>query len=409
MKKTLLLGTMLAGIAGLFTSCEDDRDSNPTLMQPKELALNVPAYVNQTVNLENSSALQLSWSQPQYTADNAPVNATYEIQASLSNTYNVSVAEASADESGETVADYVAMPNTFQTCRGEILASDLNLGLIKIAKWTADAVPAEVSVYVRVVGFIQEGTKRLYSVVSNVIELKVTPYYVELKDAAPIIWYLLGNNIGDGAWDTSNAKIGVSTMPMFMIPGYTYDKATGEGDIQYVNYFDTDGFKINPSNLSDWDHGFMGNGACQAIYRDGGGDNGNIWVEPAGYYKVVVNTKNLTCTITPLEITPTVYESICITGSFCNWEDRPMTSANKAGENHVWAYELTVPEGTVEEVKFKIPGSWDTNWGFGTANGEVNVCGKGTKNGNNIGVAEGTWIIMFNDITGEFSIIAKQI
>ena len=85
MKKTLLLGTMLVGMASLFTAGEDDRDSNPTLIQPTSLALNTPAYVNQTIDLENTSTLKLTWSQPKFTAENAPVNATYEIQISPTN------------------------------------------------------------------------------------------------------------------------------------------------------------------------------------------------------------------------------------------------------------------------------------------------------------------------------------
>ena len=409
MKKALLLGTLLVSAAGFFTSCDDDRDSNPTLIQPTEMTLNVPAYVNQTVDLQNSSTLKLTWSQPKYTTENAPVNATYEIQFSPTNSFTTSVAQANADESGATVADYDVIPNTFQTCSGEMIASDINLSLLKIFKWAEEEVPASQTLFVRVLGFIKEGTTRLNEVASNSIELKVTPYFRELKDADPIMWYLLGNNIGDGKWTTSNALIGVSTMPMFLIPGYNYDKSTGEGDIQYINWFSTDGFKINPSNLSDWDNGFMSGGeANTAVNRAGGGDAGNIWVDPAGYYKIVINTANNTCDITPLDITPTVYDQICITGSFCNWTDVNMTPANNTGENHVWAYELTVPEGSVEQIKFKIAGSWDVNWGFGSADGEVNVCGAGKGGGKNIGVAEGTWIIMFNDIDGNFSIIKKQ-
>lgn len=408
MKKTLLLGAMLIGITSLFTACEDDRDSNPTLIQPTELTLNTPAYVNQTVDLETTALLNLTWSQPKFTEDNAPVNATYEIQVSPSNSFTVSVADANADESGETVADYDVVPNTFQTCNGEIVCSDLNTSLLKINKWTSDNTPMQTSVYVRVLGFIKEDTKRLYPIASNSVELKVTPYYRDLKDAAPIMWYLLGDNIGDGSWSTSADNIGVGTMPMFLIPGYSYDKSTGEGDVQFINYFNTAGFKINPKNLSDWDHGFMSGGSANtAVYRDAAGDAGNISVDPAGYYKIVINTKENTCTITPYDATPTVYGQICITGSFCDWADVNMVPANKEGENHVWAYGLTVPEGTVEQVKFKIPDSWDTNWGYGSADGEVNVCGKCTSGGKNIGVPEGTWIIMFNDMTGEFSIIEK--
>ena len=290
MKKTLLLGTMLVGIASLFTACEDDRDSNPTLIQPTSLALNTPAYLNQTVSLENTSTLKLTWSQPKFTEDNAPVNATYEIQISPTNSFNTTVAEALADESGETVADYDVIPNTFQTCSGEMIGTDINTSLLQICKWTADNTPAEQSIFVRVLGYILEGTKKLNEVASNVVELKVKPYYRDLRDADPIMWYLLGNNIGDGSWSTGNDKIGISTMPMFLIPGYKYDKATGEGDIQFINYFNTDGFKINPSNLGDWDNGFMSGGSANtAVFRDGAGDAGNIWVEPAGYYKIVIN------------------------------------------------------------------------------------------------------------------------
>ena len=109
-----------------------------------------------------------------------------------------------------------------------------------------------------------------------------------------------------------------------------------------------------------------------------------------------------------MDITPKVYDMICITGSFCGWADVNMTPANKVGENHVWTYTLTVPAGATEQIKFKIVGSWDTNWGYGSADGEVNICGEGSQGGPNIGVPEGTWVIMFNDINGNFSIIKKQ-
>lgn len=410
MKNTLLLGTMLVSMASLFTACEDDRDSNPTLIQPTDLVLNTPAYINETINLENSSYLKLTWSQPKFTADNAPVNATYEIQVSPTNSFTVSAAEADADESGALVADYDVLPNTVTTCHAIFEAQDLDKALIKVAKWTNKDVPAEQTAYIRVQGYILEGTKKVNSIASNnVVELKVNPYYIELKDADPIMWYLLGNNIGDGGWSTDNANIGISTMPMFLKPGFTYDKVTGGGEIEFLNYFTMDGFKINPANLNDWDHGFMSSGSAnEAIYRDANGDKGNIWVDPAGYYRITLNTSNNTCKIEKMDITPKVYDMICITGSFCGWTDVNMTPANKVGENHVWTYTLTVPAGATEQIKFKIAGSWDTNWGYGSADGEVNNCGEGSQGAPNIGVPEGTWVIMFNDINGNFSIIKKQ-
>lgn len=405
MKNIYLLGAMLIGAAGLFTSCSDDNDSNPTLIQPTEFVLNTPAYVNEIVDLESTEALTFTWSQPKYTADNAPINATYEIQVSPVNSFTVSTAEAEADEEATLVADYAIIDKTSTLCSADLSAAELAKSLIKVAKWTADAVPSVQKAYIRVNAYIAEGTAKLNSVVSNVIEINVKPYYIELKDAEPIMWYILGNNIGDGAWSD---KPGMSSFPLFLQSGYSYDKATGAGEITYLNYFDTDGWKIQPADFN-WDYGFMSGGSANtAVYRNGAGDAGNIWCDPAGYYLVTINTGTNQCTIVPQEITPAVYSQICITGSFCDWSDVNMTAVNKNTENHVWSYTLEVPAGTVEQIKFKIPESWDTNWGYGSADGEVNICGKGAGNGKNIGVAEGTWIIMFNDITGEFSIIAKK-
>lgn len=408
MKNKLLLGVLLMGTAGLFTACSDDNDSNPILIQPKEFVLNTPAYVNETIDLEKTESFQLSWSQPKFTADNAPINAVYEIQMSLTNSFTVSTSEAEADEEGNLVADYAAIDKTSTTCVADVLTSDFNKALVKVAKWTSDGVPAEQKVYVRVNAFVLEGTNRLNSVVSNVIEINVAPYYVELRDADPIMFYLIGGNIGSINWDTKDENKGVSTFPMFIQSGYSYDKTTGAGEIIYLNYFTTDGWKLQPSDLGNWDYGFMSGGSDNtAVYRNGAGDAGDIKCNPAGYYLVTVNTGNNTCTIEKQDITPTVYDRVCITGSFNEWADADMTSVNTNGENHVWCYTLTVAEDAVEQIKFKLPDTWDVNWGYGSEDGEISTCGKGSAGGHNIGVPAGTWIIMFNDITGEFSIIAK--
>lgn len=405
MKNKLLLGALLISTASLFTACSDDNDSNPSLIQPTGFTLNTPAYINETVDLASTEEIQLRWSQPVYTADNAPLQVTYEIQVSPTNSFTVSVDEAIADESGETVADYASLARTTTKCTYSIVPADLAKALQQIEKWAADEVPEEQTAFLRVNAFINENGARLNSCVSNAVELKFNPYYVELKDAAPIMWYLVGNNIMDGAWSNDP---GVSSLPMFVQSDYSYDKATGAGEITYLNYFTTDGWKIQPQDFN-WDLGFMNGGeANKAVFRNGEGDAGNIWCDPEGYYLVTVNTGTNECTIIQQDISPTVYEQICITGSFNEWADADMTPANKSGENHVWAYVMTVPEGETAQVKFKIAGSWDTNWGYGSEDGEVNTCGKGTNGGKNIGVAEGTWIIVFNDITGEFSILAKE-
>lgn len=405
MKNKLLLGAMLISAAGIFMACSDDNDSNPTLVQPKEFVLNTPAYVNETVDLEKTEALQLTWSQPKFTADNAPINATYEIQVSPTNSFTISTSEADADEEGNLIADYAIIDKTSTTCVTDLAAADLDKALVKVAKWESNAVPAEQKAYIRVNAFVLEGKTKLYAVASNVIEINVAPYYIELKDADPIMWYLVGEDFAINGW---NDKPGEDSYPLFLQSGYTYDKVTGAGEITYLNYITTGGWKIQPADFN-WDYGFMSGGSANtAVYRNGGADAGNITCNPAGYYLVTINTGTNTCTIVKQDITPTVYAQICITGDFCDWADQNMIPVNKNGENHVWCYTLTVTGDDVKQIKFKIPGSWDTNWGYGSEDGEISVCGKAASGGKNIGVPAGTWIIMLNDITGEFSIIAKK-
>ena len=405
MKKRLLLGALLALTAGIFTACKDDKGCNPTLIQPTEFRLNTPEYAKKSVVLKETESLAMSWSQPQYTSDGAPVNATYELQISFKKDFKVSYAEQVADTTGMTVADYIALDKTYTTCTASLQCSDINKALMNLYAWTsAEDVPSDTPLYVRALSFIQEGTKRHHIVTSNMIEIQVKPYYMVLVDADPIMWYLVGNNIGDGAW-SNNA--GISSMPMFLDSNCQYDKETGAGTVTYQNYFNDEGWKIQPADFN-WDMGFMSGGSANtAVFRNGAGDAGNIWCEPAGYYRVEVKTPDNTCTITPLEITPKDYGQICITGTFCGWADVKMTPVNKSGENHVWAHIVDVPDGDVEQIKFKIEGSWDTYWGFGDEDGQVNKYGVGQNGGKNIGVPEGSWVVMFNDITGEFSIIKK--
>ena len=398
MKNIFKSSLLLLSSICLFAACADDNDSNPTLVIPTTFQLNTPAYAPESVDLSTTSGLAFTWSQPNY--GGFPVAAQYQMQFSLNNSFTTSVAEALADESGATVADYVALDQIYNSCKGTVDAAQLAKGLMQIAKWDSDKVPATTAVYARLAADYANSI-----VYSNVVTINVSPYYVELKDAAPIMWYLVGNNILDGSWSNDP---GVSSLPMFIQSDYAYDKATGEGEITYLNYFTTDGWKIQPKDFN-WNLGFMSDGNPNgAVFRNNGDDNGNIWCDPEGYYLVTVNTANNTCTIAPQDITPKVYDQICMSGSFNGWSDTDMTPANKEGENHVWVYTMTVEEGVVEQVKFKIAGSWDTNWGYGTEDGEVNTCGKGTNGGKNIGVPEGTWIILFNDITGEFSITAKE-
>lgn len=416
MKNKYIIGALLVGIISLFASCSDDNDSNPTLIQPKEFVLNTPAYANATIDLEKSTGLELTWSQPKYTADNAPINATYEVQVSPTNSFTVSTDEAAADESGEKVPDYAVLSNTTQKCNISASAEEMDKALVKILKWTEENVPAEQEMYVRVNAYILEGTSRLNPVASNSVKLNVKPYYIELKDAVPTMWYLVGNMFG-AKW-ANDKNIGVDALPMFLKPNFSYDKKTGAGEIEYTNYFltgdyndkaecDGAGFKILPASFN-WDYSMNADGATKGtiIYRNGGSDGGHIVAPEAGYYTITLNTANNTAKMEKYEGAVNNYGTIQISGSFNDWTDTAMLPYNTEGvENHAWYYVMDVPAGDTAQFKFKIAGSWETSWGYGAEDGAINMYGKCESGGKNIGLAEGKYVISFNDITGAFSIV----
>ena len=422
MKNKYIIGALLIGIISLFASCSDDNDSNPTLIQPKEFTLNTPEYANATtIDLEKSTGLELTWSQPKYTADNAPINATYEVQVSPTNSFTVSTDEAAADESGEKVPDYAVLSNTTQKCNISASAEEMDKALVKILKWTEGNVPAEQEMYVRVNAYILEGTNRLNPIASNSVKLNVKPYYIELKDAVPTMWYLVGNMFG-AKW-ANDKNIGVDALPMFLKPNFSYDKKTGAGEIEYTNYFltgdyndkaecDGAGFKILPSDFN-WDYSMNAilNNEISAKKgtienRNGGADGGHIVASEAGYYTITINTADNTAKMEKYEGNVTNYGTIQISGSFNDWVDTPMLPYNTEGvENHAWYYVMDVPAGETAQFKFKIAGSWDTSWGYGAEDGAINMYGKCDAGGKNIGLAEGKYVISFNDITGSFSIV----
>lgn len=416
MKNKYIIGALLVGIISLFASCSDDNDSNPTLIQPKEFVLNTPAYANATIDLEKSTGLELTWSQPKYTADNAPINATYEVQVSPTNSFTVSTDEAAADESGEKVPDYAVLSNTTQKCNISASAEEMDKALVKILKWTEENVPAEQEMYVRVNAYILEGTSRLNPVASNSVKLNVKPYYIELKDAVPTMWYLVGNMFG-AKW-ANDKNIGVDALPMFLKPNFSYDKKTGAGEIEYTNYFltgdyddkaecDGAGFKILPASFN-WDYCMNADGATKGtiIYRNGGSDGGHIVAPEAGYYTITLNTADNTAKMEKYEGAVNNYGTIQISGSFNDWTDTAMLPYNTEGvENHAWYYVMDVPAGDTAQFKFKIAGSWETSWGYGAEDGAINMYGKCESGGKNIGLAEGKYVISFNDITGAFSIV----
>lgn len=403
MKNRLLLGALLISAASLFTACSDDNGSNPSLIQPTEFTLNTPAYINQTVDLKNTEELQLSWSQPKYTADNVPLQVTYEIQISPTNSYTISTTQADADESGATIADYAAIARTTTLCKYSLLTTDLDKALQKIGKWTAaEDVPQIQDVYVRVHAYISENGKKLNPIIStNEVKLSVSPYFEILKDADPILWYMVGSCIGSASWDNNGtASVGKGLIPLFRQADQKYDKATGEGVIAFTGYFPTDGqfkFVLTPGGWDD-----------QLNYNDLESDGGflydeakdhNLGISTAGYYTFKVNTKTKKITAETYDKAVAVYDKLCIAGSFNSWGNDELTPVfTLSGENHLWSY---VVEGGWK-LKIKLADSWDKNWGY-----RDGLQGEGDGDGNLV-IPDGKYLMLFNDITGDYMLIAQE-
>ena len=67
MKTIFKSAFLLLCAVALFTACEDDNDSNPTLQIPKTFQLNTPAVSeNNVVDLAHSQFVNLTCSQPNY-------------------------------------------------------------------------------------------------------------------------------------------------------------------------------------------------------------------------------------------------------------------------------------------------------------------------------------------------------
>ncbi|MBQ2321099.1 MAG: SusF/SusE family outer membrane protein, partial [Bacteroidales bacterium] len=290
----------------------------------------------------------------------------------------------------------------------KVAGKDIDRAIVALSGWESEGdVPEKQDIYIRVTANPNTTSSTAQAdfcsdlvISSQFHKLTVHPYYIALKDADPEMWYLIGACIGDGKWTNTTEGLGTSNFTMSITADGEYDKNTGKGVLVFNGYLTVDGFKIIRVR-GDWTDQWGANDGTY-VFQDGG--SGNITVPANGFYKVTLNTALTTSdalTIEPIEATKK-YDSICMAGSFNDWTDTPMTafSTVEGVENHLWSSEIE-SDGTVE-LKFKIAGSWDTNWG-----GNTFPYGVGVNGGGNILVPEGSWIVTFNDVDGSYAFTSK--
>ena len=385
----------------LFTSCKDDNESNPVLTQPTAFVLN-NIDVTGNVDLKKSTSVTLTWSQPTpYNDYNTAMVPTYTIEVSPTASFNQAFDVNAEDNTG---ADFFALDETYSNGLGaEVNTETLNRMLLQLLGWTEATVPATQQVSFRVKSAVRDASFReYYPIYSNVINLTTVPYYVELKPADPEIWWLIGADIADGSW---GGDMGKCVIPMQTIDGAEYDKKTGQGEIQWIGYLGGNGFKLRGALDDGWASQW-GQGDAFGSYVKNDGGSGNITVPEAGLYKVTLNTKDDKLTIDAYDGEAPVFSGMAISGSFNDWGDTPMTPCSTGWENHDWY--ITYEFATGDEVKIKQADSWDFNKGGAFINYSQGMYVYGVGNGANLVIAEaGTYMIIFNDITGYIRFIKQ--
>lgn len=401
--KTIFKSTLLLTALGLtfLTSCKDDNESNPTIAQPQQFVLNEIA-VKGNVDLEKSSTVTLTWSQPTpYNNFNTAMVPTYTVEVSPTGEYTKAFDANAKDNTG---ADFIALDETFNSgANVEVNTQSLNRSLEQVCGWTETTVPALQDVYFRVKSVIKDASFNEYNLIySNVVKLSTVPYYIELEAADPEIWWLIGSDIADGSW---GGDYGKCIIPMQTIENENYDSKTGQGVVQWIGYLSGNGFKLKQDPAS-WDVQ-IGKNDGGFVKNDGG--SGNITVDAAGLYVVKLNTADLAkvgkkenttaLTVEPYTGSATVYDGMAIAGSFNEWSDTEMTPCSTGWENHDWYVEQEFAAG--DEVKIKQAGSWDFNRGGTFVKYSEGMYVYGVGNGDNLVVENaGKYLILFNDITG---------
>ena len=118
-----------------------------------------------------------------------------------------------------------------------------------------------------------------------------------------------------------------------------------------------------------------------------------------GIYTVTLSTATDELSVEKQSITPKVFDGMAISGSFNEWSDTPMNPCSTGWENHDWYVTTTLDAGA--EIKVKQAGSWDFNKGGVFYDYSEGMYVYGEDNGPNLVIAEsGTYLIIFNDITG---------
>lgn len=176
----------------LFTSCDDDRDSNPTLdlsHVADGFVLNTPAVAeNNTYDLISAKSLRLTCSQPNY--GGVPYSMRYYVQVSIDPAFV-----------SDGTATHTELATFYRTADMQVNATEINNAIVALfqAANPDTSVPAEMPVYIRLRAVIGDATDTsLGETFSNTITLRSVKATYEAPDAKfTDNLYLIGSSIQD--------------------------------------------------------------------------------------------------------------------------------------------------------------------------------------------------------------------
>lgn len=351
MKKILKSALLIMMGLVMFTSCEDDNDSNPIVKTPTEFHLNTPALAATNIDLTNSSAIVFTCSQPNY---GFPASTMYKVQVSLK----------------EDMTDFVELdqsfPNTVCSVDAAILASTLTTMELNAGKSEAD-FPMDVKVYVRMRAFMTTDTGEPVAdteILSNVTCLEnVHLNYSLAPVTTPEHLYVVGGFCG---WDWGNS--------FEFVPVYDHPEMYWR-----MVWIDEAGVKINTAQ--EWDGNQKGYNDITVAGDLAGNistnDDGNICSTTPQWYLMVVTAsvsgRDIKYTVEFNE--PNVY---LIGDTFGGWDE--LMAGSKFDVPTTMDADFVSPAFKADgEIRayVKVPGNdwWHSE--FMVFNGEIAYRGKG--------------------------------
>lgn len=377
MKKfsTFLLTFM--AVMGFYACSHDDDVVFVAQPDPEGISFTntfASSYILTEATLTNL-AERFVWNSVDY---EVPTNENYELQASITSTFDVPVVLGSTAENNLAV--------TVQQLWD--LAMDAGLD-----NDPGTPAPNMGSLYFRVVA--SAGTQGGMEIISETQTLNVVlPEATGEEEETFTYFYMVGDATAAG-WSNNN-----NNTPLFRDPAnenmyYFSGRFAGGASVE--------GFKlleILGMWQPQWGVDGSGNLSNSTIL---GADPSAFPVDSDAYFTFEMNTDDMTYTFTQFDASgAATYPTIGLIGSATptGW-DSDTDMVQSTFNPHIWYMsDVALIDG---EIKFRANDAWDVNWGSDTA-----MTGQGTMGGPNIPAAEGTYDIWFNDLDGRYILIPQE-